>query len=156
MPEEQKGEAGDLGALFTQDQKPVSAGQAAASAAKCVLVVDDSYLSRKAIAAVLQELDCRVVEATNGQQGLEMARTLSPYLIILDIVMPGISGLAFLKTLHQDHEVLQTPKPKVAMLTSKADLATVSVALRTGANDYLLKHSSPEEIRKRLQRLLAP
>lgn len=118
---------------------------------KRVLIVDDSSLSRKTIAAILEQLGCEVLEAGDGPQALKLARTEQLALIVLDVLMPGMSGLDFLKHLHGEQPSIKTP---VIMLTSKADLSTVSQALGQGAADYLLKHSPPDEIKKRLQKHL--
>ena len=120
---------------------------------KRVLIVDDSSLSRKTIGAILQQLGCEVLEAADGPHALEMARVQPLVLIVLDVVMPGMSGLEFLKVLREYPATARTP---VIMLTSKADLSTVHQALSTGASDYLLKHSAPEDIRQRLQKHLGP
>ncbi len=121
--------------------------------AKRVLIVDDSSLSRKTIAAILQQLGCEVLEAADGPNALETARAQKLQLIVLDVVMPGMSGLEFLKSLREHPPSAKTP---VIMLTSKADLNTVSQALREGASDYLLKHSAPDEIMQRLRKHLGP
>jgi len=128
-------------------------GALEAPPAKKVLIVDDSSLSRKTIAAVLQQLGCEVLEASDGAAALQIARTQTLALVVLDVVMPGMSGLDFLAALK---EPSGSPKPPVVMLTSKADLSTVHQALSSGAGDYLLKHSAPEEIRQRLKKHLAP
>lgn len=166
-------DADELSALFAKDETPAGrkckkCGGAASPEPKIhfcgycgtaldppppknVLIVDDSSLSRKTIAAVLLQLGCKVLEAADAPQGLELARAEQLHLIILDVVMPGMSGLDFLKRLRQHPPSAKTP---VIMLTSKADLSTVSQALSQGAADYLLKHSAPDEIKQRLQKHL--
>lgn len=166
---------GDLDVLFREEAAPASGrrcshcgalagtdsrirfcaycGRALPAGAKKVLIVDDSSLSRKTIAAVLQQLGCEVLEAADGSNALAIAKDQQLALIVLDVVMPGMSGLEFLKALK---EHTGTAGPAVIMLTSKADLSTVHQALSNGASDYLLKHSSPEDIRQRLKKHLAP
>lgn len=128
-------------------------GEVLAAKQKYVLLVDDSSLSRRKMAAILKRLGCRVVEAEDGSQAIELARAEPPDLIVMDVMMPVMSGLEALKILRTDARFGATP---VIMLTSKADATTVSQALEHHASDYLLKDSSPEEISRRLQKYLPP
>lgn len=104
------------------------------------------------MAAILKKLGCRVVEAEDGSQALELARAEPPPdLIVMDVMMPVMSGLEALKILRADTRFAATP---VIMLTAKADASTVSQALEHHASDYLLKDSPPDEIGRRLQKYL--
>lgn len=128
-------------------------GEESPTKQKYVLLVDDSALSRRKMAAILKRLGCRVVEAKDGSQALELARAEPPDLIVMDVMMPVMSGLEALQILRADARFAATP---IIMLTSKADATTVSQALEHHASDYLLKDSPPEEIGRRLQKYLSP
>lgn len=143
----------DLVVRFCGRCGAVLEGEESATRQKYILLVDDSALSRRKLAAILKRLDCRVVEAEDDSQALELARAEPLDLIVMDVVMPVMSGLEALKILRADARFATTP---VIMLTSKADATTVSQALEHHASDYLLKDSPPEEISRRLQKYLAP
>jgi CheY-like chemotaxis protein len=96
-------------------------------------------------------MGCRVVEAEDGAQALDLARAEPPDLIVMDVMMPVMSGLEALQILRADSRFAATP---VVMLTAKADAATVSRAVEHHASDYLLKDSPPLEIKRRLQKYL--
>ncbi len=108
-----------------------------------VLAIDDHPLFRKGVADLIDmEPSLRWVgEATNGQDGLALAKQLNPDLILLDINMKGMSGLETLKAIKQaDVDSL------ILMLTVSDNEEDVLSALRIGADGYLLKDMEPEDI----------
>lgn len=109
-----------------------------------VLVIDDEPTARDLVARYLAKHGFRVETATNGADGLELARTLRPDAITLDVLMPGMDGWAVLSALKADPNLADTP---VIMLTM-TDNRSLGFAL--GATDYL---SKPID-RKRLLTLL--
>lgn len=106
-----------------------------------VLVVDDHPVVRKGIRSLLSNYaDLSVVgEAADGDEALAMFREHAPHVTLLDIRMPGMSGLEVLRSLR----ALQ-PKARVLMLTSFEDEEYVFKALRAGAQGYILKSASDE------------
>src|SRR5215218_5296777 len=105
------------------------------------LIVDDEAHVRAFVRLMLRELgitDCW--EAGEGVSAIQLAQAHSPQLIILDINMPGSSGLEILAQLKEVN-----PDFAVAMMTAQRSMNNVSEALRLGAVGYLLKHSSKEE-----------
>jgi NarL family two-component system response regulator LiaR len=82
-----------------------------------------------------------VGEAINGQQAIEMARTLKPDVILLDLHMPKKDGLEAIAEIREEN-----PQAKILVLTSFTDEEKIFTAIKSGAMGYLLKDSSPKEI----------
>jgi two-component system nitrate/nitrite response regulator NarL len=107
-----------------------------------VLLIDDHALVRKGIEELLQSRGVQVVASvSSGEEGLRRARELSADIILLDIKMPGMTGIETLKQLRASG--VGTP---VVMLTMSQEDADLSAALRGGAQGYLLKDIEPEEL----------
>ena len=117
------------------------------SGPKVVLLVDDSVIARRKIATILKKLDCQVVEAEDGADGIAHARIKHPDLIILDVQMPRMDGLTALHELRQNPEFANTP---IVMLTVHSDREIVTRALGEGANDYMRKDASVADLMGRL------
>jgi DNA-binding NarL/FixJ family response regulator len=107
-----------------------------------VLIVDDHPLTRDALAGLLTQHDFSVVgQAADGEQAVEVARELQPDLILLDLSMPGIGGLAALPLLRE-----AAPACEVVMVTASVAEENLLAAIRAGAAGYLLKTEPPERI----------
>ncbi len=108
-----------------------------------VLVVDDHAIVRKGIRALLAELeDIEVVgEASDGQEAMAQADALSPDVILMDLVMPGVDGIEATRQITK-HE----PSPRILVLTSFASDDKVFPAIKAGALGYLLKDSEPADL----------
>ena len=102
-----------------------------------VLLVDDHVLFRSGVRALLERHeDFEVLdEAGDGLEGIKRARSLRPDLVLLDLNMPGISGLEAVKII-----VEEMPGVRVLMLTVSEDAQNLMDALRAGASGYLLKN----------------
>jgi CheY-like chemotaxis protein len=124
---------------------PSSPAAAAAGAAGTVLVIDDDPASRQLVARMLGKDGFRVVEASNGEEGIRLARAERPDVITLDVLMPGLDGWGVLAVLKDDPALAAIP---VVMLTI-TDEQDLGFAL--GAAEYLTK---PIE-RARLSAVLA-
>lgn len=109
-----------------------------------VLVIDDHPLFRKGVADLLdmEPALTLVGEAADGASGLELARELSPDLILLDLNMKGIDGI---ETLHR-LRAIDGLTARIVMLTVSDTEADVVAALRAGADGYLLKDMEPEDV----------
>ena len=107
------------------------------------LLVDDHELAREALRAVLTpEQGFQVVgEAADGHAALGLARRLRPDLVLMDVRMPQIDGVAATQRL-----LAELPRTRVVMLTSYEQRSLVLDALRAGAAGYLLKGASKEEV----------
>lgn len=118
---------------------------------KKILVAEDSIASRRALCFVIKKLGCIPVEATNGQEALEMAKKDPPGMIMLDVVMPGMNGLEALKRIRDDKVLSDIP---VVMLTSLTDSETVIESVQAGANDYVIKPYTADIIADRVKKYM--
>ncbi|MDH4324435.1 MAG: response regulator [Betaproteobacteria bacterium] len=107
-----------------------------------VLLIDDHALVRKGIEELLQSRGVQVVASVgSGEEGVRRARELPADLILLDVKMPGMSGIETLRALRA-----AGVRAPVVMLTMSRDDADLGAALRAGARGYLLKDMEPEEL----------
>lgn len=122
------------------------------SNAESVVVIDDHPLFRKGVCQLLA-LDAafRVVgEASGGERGVELVRSLDPDLVLLDLNMKGMDGIATLAAIKAD-----MPHVRVIMLTVSDAQDDLTAAIRAGADGYLLKDTDPEQVVDRLKRGMA-
>lgn len=108
-----------------------------------ILLVDDQYLIRQGLRSILESNeDIQVIgEAENGQQAIEQIAALQPDLVLMDIRMPVMDGVAATKAIAQ-----QYPEIKVLILSTFDDDEYVFQAMRLGAKGYLLKDTEPDEL----------
>ena len=108
-----------------------------------VLLVDDQQIIREGLGKLLQaKSDLEVVgEAENGQRAVEQTLSLQPDVVLMDVRMPVMDGVAATRTLQ-----LQAPDVKVLVLTTFDDDEYVTQAMRYGAKGYLLKDTPSEEL----------
>jgi two-component system chemotaxis response regulator CheY len=112
------------------------------------LIVDDSRFIRQYMRQLLQGMGLSCEEAKDGNEALEMLRgALSFDFMLLDVNMPGMSGLECVKTLR---EAGLQPPMKVMMVTTEADNSYIRQALEYGANEFLMKPFTPESLREKL------
>lgn len=115
---------------------------------KTILVVDDKANIRTLVHDYLQTEGFRVISAANGEEALPCARREKPDLILLDIMMPGMSGYEFLKTYRKDNE---TP---VILLTARLEETDKVIGLELGADDYVTKPFGMKELTARINAVL--
>jgi DNA-binding NarL/FixJ family response regulator len=107
-----------------------------------VLVVDDHPLTRDALAGLLAQHGFDVVAtAGSGEEAIELAGQLQPQLVLLDLTMPGLGGLAALPRVRE-----AAPEAEVVVLTAAEDEGSLLRAIQSGAAGYLLKSEPPEKI----------
>ncbi|MBW4513476.1 MAG: response regulator transcription factor [Scytonematopsis contorta HA4267-MV1] len=108
-----------------------------------VLLVDDQSLIRQGLKALLElEPDLEIIgECENGQVAINLASTLQPDVILMDVRMPIMDGVAATEEIHQ-----RFPEIKILVLTTFDDNEYVSAALQYGAMGYLLKDTPSEEL----------
>ena len=112
------------------------------SPAERVLIVDDHPLTRSALAALLRQHGFDVVgEAGDGEAAIECAGELTPDLVVLDLSLPGMSGIDALPRLRD-----AAPEAEVVVLTASGTDENLLAAIRGGAAGYLLKSEPPERI----------
>lgn len=114
-----------------------------------ILIVEDEAYSRQSLVKQIRALDPEgrftLLEASNGQQGLDICAKEEVGLVITDIRMPLLSGTALLRSLREAH-----PDIRVVLLSGFADFEYAQEAIRYGATDYLLKPARDEDIRELL------
>ena len=114
-----------------------------------VLLIDDHSLFRAGLAELLSRRDIEVCASVNdGDEGLALIAEKRPDVVLLDIRMPGSGGLEILKRLR---EIDKTTA--VIMVTTSREEKDVSLALRVGANGYLLKDMEPEKLIEALYKI---
>jgi DNA-binding response OmpR family regulator len=119
--------------------------------APVVLVADDEEDIRLLVTFRLERAGYEVLEASDGEQALRLATEHSPDVAVLDVMMPKLSGFEVLDELRSNEATSGLP---VILLTARAQPADVERGLAAGANDYVTKPFSPEELRGRVEGLL--
>lgn len=103
-----------------------------------VLVVDDDAVVRDVLATMLSVEGCEVLTAADGPAGLALAERAWPDVVLLDVAMPGLSGLEVCRALKSG-----SPPPKVVMVTAKSSAEDRARGRAAGADAYLAKPFSP-------------
>lgn len=120
------------------------------TSAPVVLIVEDNRDLTEYLQHILAT-EYRVVSAADGKSGLEQAFELIPDIIVSDVMMPVMDGIALLERLKSD---IRTSHIPVVMLTAKADITSRLTGLEKGADEYLAKPSHEKELRIRLRNLI--
>ena len=116
-----------------------------------VLAVDDSKTIRMIVKKAFKAYDCKVIEAENGKEGLDVASKEKPDLIILDITMPVMTGPEMLEELKKDPELKEIP---VIMLTAESGKDNVVQILKKGVKDYMVKPFKGEQLIERVTKVI--
>ena len=117
-----------------------------------VLIADDNAATRLAIKILIQRMGYQPLEATNGPEALKLIRRERPGVVLMDIIMPGMTGIEVLERIRQEKATEHIP---VVMLTSVTSSETVIKSLQTGANDYVVKPFSAATIQNRIRKYMA-
>ena len=112
-----------------------------------VLIVDDEYAGRETLQSILEGEGYRLEMAENGAQALEKARQFLPDVILLDVMMPGMTGFEVCQRIRNDPEIAEIP---IIMLTALDDRDSLLTALKAGADDFVSKPFDRYELRARL------
>ncbi len=115
-----------------------------------LLLIDDNQDILTYVSSVLSDT-YDITTAMNGQEGIDIAKTEIPDIIISDVMMPGVDGLALLETLKNDELTNHIP---IVMLTAKGDDNSKITGLKLKADDYLGKPFNEEELTLRLRNIL--
>src|SRR3990170_8827417 len=113
-----------------------------------ILVVDDDESIRELAGLYLQKEGYEVLSAADGPQALEATREARPALVVLDIMLPGMSGFEVCRALRQESDV------PILMLTARDEDVDKIVGLELGADDYLTKPFNPREMVARVKAIL--
>jgi DNA-binding response OmpR family regulator len=120
-------------------------------AKETILVIEDERDLVEVIEYNFEREGFRVLQARNGEKGLEIAREKTPEVILLDIMLPGVNGLEVAKQLRTDP---QTRGIAIIMLTAKSEESDVILGLGVGADDYITKPFRIKELLARVQAVL--
>jgi two-component system phosphate regulon response regulator PhoB len=118
---------------------------------KTILIIEDERDLLDLIAFNLEREGYRVITAHDGTSGLETARTSSPDMIILDLMLPGIMGTEICKILKNNEKTSAIP---IIMLTAKGEEIDRVVGFEVGADDYVVKPFSNRELMLRIRAVL--
>jgi DNA-binding response OmpR family regulator len=116
-----------------------------------LLVADDDEDILTLVQLRLSRSGYEVVVARDGEEALRLAREKQPDLAVLDWMMPKASGLEVLRAIRADAETHDIP---VVLLTARASEADIAEGLAAGADDYIAKPFSPQELAARVQVIL--
>ena len=117
-----------------------------------LLVADDDEDILTLVQLRLSRSGYEVVVARDGEEALRLAREKQPDLAVLDWMMPKASGLEVLRAIRADADTCDIP---VVLLTARASEADIQEGLAAGADDYIAKPFSPQELAARIQVILA-
>ncbi len=123
-----------------------------AEAKKRILLVEDESDFRLAVGMRLRAAGYEVLEADNGADGLSMARSEMPDLIVLDLMLPKMDGYKVCRFLKFDEKYRHIP---IIMLTARVQLADSEMGSAVGADAYFTKPYQPQELIDTIARLLA-
>jgi two-component system, cell cycle response regulator DivK len=116
-----------------------------------VLVVDDNRSSRDLIRAILKNVQCIVIEASHGQEALDLLQQERPGLVLLDIDMPGLNGLAVVKKIREDMSFTGLPVVAVTAFAVERDRER---AMAAGFTAYVTKPVRAALLRQQVRQLL--
>jgi CheY-like chemotaxis protein len=116
-----------------------------------VLVVDDNEQNLELILAYLEDVDCQTISATNGIEALDIVRKKLPDLVLLDVMMPKISGFEVCRRMKSDPQTADIP---IIMVTALNELADIEKAINSGTDDFLSKPVNKWELITRVKTML--
>ena len=117
----------------------------------CVLIVEDDRDILNLLSFTIQNQGYHALQSRQGEEGLQMARTHRPDIILLDLMLPGMDGITVCRELKARMETARIP---VIMLTAKGEEYDRILGLETGADDYVVKPFSPRELMLRVEAVL--
>lgn len=116
-----------------------------------ILVVDDSPTEVHVFKKILEKQGYKAEIARDGQEGIDVAKSVRPDLILMDVVMPVLNGFQATRKLRTDPETADIP---IIMVTTKDQQTDINWGKRQGANEYLVKPVSPGDLLQKIRSLL--
>jgi DNA-binding response OmpR family regulator len=116
-----------------------------------VLVADDEDDIRSLVSFRLKRAGYDVITAADGEEALVLATTRLPDLVVLDMMMPKATGLEVMRSMREQSTTKDIP---IILLTARAQEADVARGFEAGADDYVKKPFSPQDLQARVQALL--
>jgi two-component system alkaline phosphatase synthesis response regulator PhoP len=120
-------------------------------ASRRVLIADDNLTNVELLEAYLSDTDCEISVATDGRETLEKVAEVQPDLILLDIMMPKLSGFEVCRKVKQDPATKQI---MILMVTALNELGDIERAVAAGCDDFLSKPINKLELLKRVENML--
>lgn len=117
-----------------------------------ILVVEDDPITMKLVSTILLKYGYLVGKAVNGIEGVQVAQSYKPDLILMDVMMPLMDGFEACKQIRKDPEISRTP---IILLTALSDLEQKIKGYESGADDYIEKPFDPDELLNRVKTILA-
>jgi two-component system alkaline phosphatase synthesis response regulator PhoP len=117
-----------------------------------VLIADDNNSNRELLEAYLANLGCEIEIARDGKETMEKARSFRPDLVLLDVMMPKLSGFEVCSQIKKDPELKNI---MILMVTALNEIGDIQRAVDAGTNDFLSKPVQKLELVKRVENLLA-
>ena len=117
-----------------------------------ILVADDDVDIRELVEFKLSTMGHDIIAVGDGAAAVEACRAQKPDLAVLDVMMPGVSGLDAIREIRSDPALADLP---VILLTARAQESDVETGFDSGADDYITKPFSPRELASRVEALLA-
>jgi putative two-component system response regulator len=112
-----------------------------------ILIVDDEYSGRETLQSILEGEGYNLLMAENGPQAIEKAKSFLPDVILLDVMMPGMTGFEVCERIRNDPQVAEIP---IIILTALDDRESLLTGLKAGADDFISKPFDRFELRARL------
>lgn len=116
-----------------------------------VLVVDDNQQNLELLLAYLEDVDCRTISASDGAQALEAVKNDNPDIILLDVMMPKMSGFEVCRRVKNDPNTTDIP---VIMVTALNEIGDIERAISSGTDDFLSKPVNKWELLTRVKTML--
>ncbi|TWU45503.1 Response regulator PleD [Novipirellula aureliae] len=116
-----------------------------------ILIADDNVANRELLEAYLANVDCEIETSVDGQDTLDKAETFKPDLILLDVMMPKLSGFEVCKKIKEDSNGRRV---MILMVTALNELGDVDRAVAAGTDDFMSKPVNKVELLKRVENML--
>ncbi|MFN3192476.1 MAG: response regulator [Aureliella sp.] len=116
-----------------------------------ILIADDNAANRELMEAYLDSIDCETELSVDGQDTLEKCKSFQPDLILLDVMMPKLSGFEVCEQIKSDSSLSQT---MILMVTALNELGDIERAVNAGTDDFLSKPVNKVELIKRVENML--
>jgi CheY-like chemotaxis protein len=116
-----------------------------------ILIVDDDQPSLELLQAYLEDIDCQTVPAHDGPQALKIISKTPPDLVLLDIMMPKMSGFEVCKRIKNDPRISSIP---VIMVTALTEFGDIEQAINSGTDDFISKPLNKLELLTRVKTML--
>jgi CheY-like chemotaxis protein len=130
---------------------PAAVPAAVAARKSRVLIADDNEPNRELLEAYLADIDCEIATAVDGRDTLDKTAAFAPDVILLDVMMPKLSGFEVCQTLKGDPA---TSSIMILMVTALGELGDIERAVEAGTDDFLSKPVNRVELVKRVENML--